>query len=174
MFEKEVVIDCRGHIMGRLASIVAKELLCGQKVVCVRCEELNITGNMMRNSVRREAFMRKTMNTNPARGHRHQRSPAKIFERTIRGMVPHKSPRGGEALSRLRCYEGVPEEYAKVKRMVVPDAYRVTRLRPDRAYITLGDLSAKFGWKHADLIKRMEAKRLAEASEYYKNKKTSA
>ena len=43
--EKEVVIDCRGHIMGRLASIVAKELLCGQKVVCVRCEELNITGN---------------------------------------------------------------------------------------------------------------------------------
>ena len=44
MFEKEVVIDCRGHIMGRLASIVAKELLAGQKVVCVRCEELNIAG----------------------------------------------------------------------------------------------------------------------------------
>ena len=44
MFEKEVVIDCRGHIMGRLASIVAKELLAGQKVVCVRCEALNITG----------------------------------------------------------------------------------------------------------------------------------
>ena len=43
--------------------------------------------------------------------------------------------------------------------------------RPDRAYITLGDLSAKFGWKHADLIKRMEAKRLAEASEYYKNRR---
>lgn len=45
MFEKEVVIDCRSHIMGRLASIIAKELLCGQKVVCVRCEELNITGD---------------------------------------------------------------------------------------------------------------------------------
>ena len=45
MFEKEVVIDCRGHIMGRLASIVAKELLSGQKVVCVRCEEMNISGN---------------------------------------------------------------------------------------------------------------------------------
>ena len=44
MSEKEVVIDCRGNIMGRLASIVAKELLAGQKVVCVRCEELNITG----------------------------------------------------------------------------------------------------------------------------------
>lgn len=44
MFEKEVVIDCKGHIMGRLASVVAKELLSGQKVVCVRCEEINITG----------------------------------------------------------------------------------------------------------------------------------
>ena len=44
MFEKEVVIDCKGHIMGRLASVVAKELLSGQKVVCVRCEDINITG----------------------------------------------------------------------------------------------------------------------------------
>ena len=83
----------------------------------------------MRNRVRREAFCRKTMNTNPSRGHVHERSPAKIFERTIRGMVPHKSPRGGEALSRLRCYEGVPEQYAKVKRMVIPEAFRVSRLR---------------------------------------------
>ena len=45
MFEKEVVIDCRGHTMGRLASVVAKELLSGQKVVCVRCEDLNVTGS---------------------------------------------------------------------------------------------------------------------------------
>jgi large subunit ribosomal protein L13Ae len=44
-------------------------------------------------------------------------------------MVPHKSPRGGEALSRLRCYEGCPAPYDKVKRMVVPAAYRVSNLR---------------------------------------------
>ena len=48
------------------------------------------------------------------------------------------------------------------------------RNRPDRAFITLGELSAKFGWKHADLVKRLEEKRLAEANEYYKNTKTSA
>lgn len=53
MFEKEVVIDCKGHIMGRLASVVAKELLSGQKVVCVRCEEINITGgsNVLRGAI---------------------------------------------------------------------------------------------------------------------------
>lgn len=30
MFEKVVVIDARGHLLGRLASYVAKELLSGK------------------------------------------------------------------------------------------------------------------------------------------------
>ena len=38
MFEKVVVVDGRGHMLGRLASVVAKELLSGQKVVALRCE----------------------------------------------------------------------------------------------------------------------------------------
>lgn len=29
MFEKEIVVDGKGHLMGRLAAHVAKELLCG-------------------------------------------------------------------------------------------------------------------------------------------------
>lgn len=43
------MIDARGHLMGRLASVVAKQLLMGQKIVVVRCEDLNITGTLMRN-----------------------------------------------------------------------------------------------------------------------------
>ena len=46
--------------------------------------------------------------------------------------------------------------------------------RPDRAYVVLGDLATRFGWKHQELVKRLEAKRLVEAKEYYENKKTSA
>lgn len=45
MFEKVVVIDCRGHLMGRLASVIAKQLLTGQKIVCVRTEQINISGS---------------------------------------------------------------------------------------------------------------------------------
>lgn len=30
-----VVIDARGHMLGRLASILAKQLLNGQQVVCI-------------------------------------------------------------------------------------------------------------------------------------------
>ena len=32
-FEKQILIDGRGHLLGRLASIVAKELLLGRVVV---------------------------------------------------------------------------------------------------------------------------------------------
>lgn len=45
VFEKPVVVDCRGHLLGRLASLVAKELLQGQHVVAVRCEQLEISGS---------------------------------------------------------------------------------------------------------------------------------
>lgn len=44
----QVVIDGKGHLLGRLASIVAKQLLNGQKVVVVRCEALNISGEFFR------------------------------------------------------------------------------------------------------------------------------
>lgn len=44
-----VVIDGKGHLLGRLASIIAKQALNGQKVVVVRCEELNVSGEFFRN-----------------------------------------------------------------------------------------------------------------------------
>jgi len=47
-FEKVVVIDGKGHLLGRLASIVAKQLLNGQRIVVVRCEALNMSGSFFR------------------------------------------------------------------------------------------------------------------------------
>jgi hypothetical protein len=55
-FFPQVVIDGKGHLLGRLASIVAKQLLSGQKIVVVRCEALNISG---------EFFRAKRMSTSP-------------------------------------------------------------------------------------------------------------
>ena len=45
VLQKVVVVDCRAHLLGRLASIIAKELLLGQKVVAVRCEDVDISGS---------------------------------------------------------------------------------------------------------------------------------
>lgn len=47
-----IVIDGKGHLLGRLASIVAKQVLNGQKITVVRCEEINISGSFFRNKVR--------------------------------------------------------------------------------------------------------------------------
>lgn len=44
----QIIIDGKGHLLGRLASIVAKQLLNGQKIVVVRCEALNISGEFFR------------------------------------------------------------------------------------------------------------------------------
>merc|ERR1712062_500295 len=46
---KPIVIDGKGHLMGRLASIVAKNILNGNKVVVVRTEAINMSGNFYRN-----------------------------------------------------------------------------------------------------------------------------
>lgn len=42
MFKKEMLIDGKGHLLGRLASVVAKEILSGQQVVCDRYSMLYV------------------------------------------------------------------------------------------------------------------------------------
>ena len=46
-----IIIDGKGHLLGRLASIISKQILSGQKIVVVRCEEINISGSFFRNKV---------------------------------------------------------------------------------------------------------------------------
>merc|ERR1712211_231698 len=55
--------------------------------------DINISGSHFRNKLKYQDFLRKRCNVNPARGPFHFRAPSKIFWRTVRGMVPHKTPR---------------------------------------------------------------------------------
>ena len=59
----------------------------------------------------------------------------------MRRMVPHKGKRGAAALERLKCFDGVPAPYDKVKRLVVPDALKALRLQQGHRFCKLGDLS---------------------------------
>ena len=114
------------------------------------------------------------MNTNPSRGPFHFKSPARMFWRTVRGMVHQKSKRGQEALARLSTFEGIPHPYDKQKRQVVPAALRVIRLKQGRNYTVLGDLADSIGWKHKDLLQTLEAKRKVKADSFYAKKKAAA
>jgi len=77
-----------------------------------------------------------------------------MFWRTVRGMIPHKTARGKAAMERLKTFEGVPAPYDKKKRVVVPQALRVLRLKPGRKYCTVGRLGHEFGWKYQDVVAR--------------------
>lgn len=129
---------------------------------------------VVRNRVKYAQFRRKHMNTNPRKGPFHFKSPSRIVWRTIRGMVHQKTARGQEALSRLSTFEGIPEPYDKQKRVVVPAALRVMRLKSCRAHTVLGELADSVGWKHRDLLKKLEDKRRAQAAEFYEKKKEKA
>jgi hypothetical protein len=69
-------------------------------------------------------------------------------------MLPHKTARGKAAIERLKTFEGIPPPYDHQKRVVVPQALRVLRLKPGRKYCTVGRLGHEFGWKYQDVVAR--------------------
>ena len=101
-----LVLDGRGHLLGRLAAIVAKQVLLGRKVVVVHCEGINISGNFYRNKLKYLAFLQKQMNTNPSRGPYHFRAPSRIFWRTVQGMLPIRRRESRLPWNASRCWMG--------------------------------------------------------------------
>jgi len=170
MFEKEIVVDGAGHLLGRLASKLAKELLNGQRVVVVRCEKLNKSGSLFRNKLKLHEFLNKTRNCNPRRGHVHYRAPCRILWRCIRGMLPHKTPKGAAALGRLKVFDGIPYPYDHKRRQVVPEALKIVRMKDNRKFCTLGDLSRLGGWTKQETVKKLENRRKEKAAKYWESK----
>lgn len=168
---KPLLIDARGHLLGRLASIVAKTVLQGQRVIVVRCEGINISGNFYRNKLKVLKYLRLRCNVKPSRGPFHFRAPSKMFYKAVRGMVPHKTSRGAEAMERLKVFEGIPPPYDKQKRMVVPSALRANRLNPSRKYCDLNRLSHEVGWKYQKVISTLETRRKVKSKNHFERKK---
>jgi len=162
-------VDARGHLLGRLASVVAKQILSGQHVTIVRCEEILISGGLTRQRMKYERFLAKAHNSNKFRcGPWHYRAPSRMMWRAVRGMVPHKTFRGNESMGRLKCFEGIPAPYDTQKRMVVPEALKVLRLQHGRRNCRLGDLATKVGWRHGEMVARLEDKRRERAAAWHK------
>jgi large subunit ribosomal protein L13Ae len=86
-------------------------------------------------------------------------------------MIPHKTQRGAQALQRLKVFEGIPAPFDKKKRMVVPAALKIAHLKPGRQFCNLGQLASECGWKHYDLIKRLETARKTASEAFYSKKK---
>ena len=67
----------------------------------------------------------------------------------------------------FQVFDGIPTPYDKQKRMVVPSALRVLKLKPGRKYCKIGRLSHETGWKYKPVIDALEEKRKAKDKVYY-------
>lgn len=123
------------------------------------------------------ALTRRSKHANTNRSHRshiHYRAPSKIFWRTVRGMLPHRTARGTAALERLSVFDGVPPPFDRRKRMVVPEALKVLRLKPGRRNCQLKQVSGLFGWKYGALVEELEGKRQTRAAAWHKERAEKA
>lgn len=133
--ERTRIIDASGLILGRMASIVAKRLLNGERIIIVNAEKAVISGNkyMIINHYHNYLQI-----GHPGKGPLHPRRPDRIVRRAIRGMLPYKQPRGKAALKRLRVFMGVPAALRDKPMETIPEA-SVNRLKG--RYITVLELS---------------------------------
>ncbi len=144
MAAEEVVVDATGHILGRLASRVAKMLLEGKKVHVVNVENCYISGS--RRSIVEEwkAYYEVKSRIHPRHTPKHYKRPDRIFRRVVWDMLPRDKPRGREALKRLRTYHGVPAMLKGREMIKVEDALAK---KPRPFYMTLGEVAKELGWK---------------------------
>jgi len=130
-------------ILGRLATIVAKEILLGEEVRVVNCEKVVISGDKFNTfALQLERRERKAYPLKSAKLHR---VSDRYVRRTIRGMLPWKTMRGKEAFKRVMCYKGIPAEFRE-KELIVNDKASVSKL-PMLKYVTVGEVCRHIGGK---------------------------
>jgi large subunit ribosomal protein L13 len=135
------VIDARGHILGRLSSVIAKRLLNGENIVVVNVEKAVITGEKYMVFARyKEKYDRGSQEKGPY----FPRHPERIFKRTVRGMLPWKSKRGREAYRRLRVFMGIPRELEGRQFEVVEGAL-LEKVSKSERYVMLAEVSKFLG-----------------------------
>jgi len=139
--QPQTVIDASGLILGRMASVVAKRLLLGESIVIVNAEKATISGKRLSRVREAKAFLEVG---HSGKGPFHPRRPDQIVRRTVRGMLPHRLPKGQTAFKRLRVFLGVPLEFKDVRFQTIPEA-DVDKLKCP--YVTVGEFAKEIGYK---------------------------
>ncbi len=111
-------IDANGLILGRMATRAAKLALLGEKIQIVNCEKTVIAGSQSKIDKMNKL---RSMGS-PFKGPFYPKASERIVKRAIRGMLPYKHTRGREALSRVKCYVGQPEELKITEMISIPKA----------------------------------------------------
>ena len=137
------VYNGEGLVLGRLAALVAKDVLLGETVNVVNCEKVIISGDKV--GVVANEKTKRDRKGYPLKSAKFTRLPDRCVRRTIRGMLPWKQARGKEAFKRVMCFVGVPEVLGK-ENMVTLEKHSVKKL-PTLKYITIGEICKSLGGK---------------------------
>ncbi len=106
------VYDAEDKVLGRLASIIAKDLLEGEEVSVINAEKAVVTGKRV--DIFAEYRSRRARGKQ-RKGPFYPRRPERIFRRTVRGMLPYQQPKGRDAYKNFKAFIGVPEKFKDVK-----------------------------------------------------------
>ena len=108
------VYNAEDKVLGRLASVVAKQLITAKKagedtrVIIVNAEKAIVTGK--RSTILSDYRAKYELN-HPRKGPFFPRMPDQILTRTVRGMLPYQThSRGRNALRSLRVEIGTPSD----------------------------------------------------------------
>jgi large subunit ribosomal protein L13 len=137
-----IIIDATDLIVGRLATYAAKQALLGNEVRVINSEKAVFSGRKENTFA---AFQEKRTMGTPRKGPFIHRMPERILRRSIKGMLPHKKPRGRVALKKILCYIGVPDEF-KDKKPVTIEGASMSKL-PNLKFVSLLNLSRRLGAK---------------------------
>ena len=138
-----MVFDADKKVLGRLASIVAKNLLNGSEVVVVNSEKAIISGSKRVILERYRTRVNLKEKANPEHSPYWSRRPDFLVKRIIRGMLPYRKPSGKAAYRRLRVFVGIPEQFSKAKPIEIESK------DPKRMYVghmTIAELSRLLGY----------------------------
>lgn len=109
-----IIINADGEVYGRLCSYAAKQALEGNEIVVVNSEKVVITGRKMTTIEKHRTLKQKGGYS--LKGPKYSKISYKILKRGIRGMLPdHRKGIGKEAFLKIKCYDGIPAEFAKEK-----------------------------------------------------------
>jgi len=131
------IVDGKNAVLGRLASMTAKEILAGNAVTIVNAEKVIITGDR---KVIVNKYLDRRRRGSPQHGPFFPKQPDQIVKRAVRGMVPYKTNKGRQAMKKLRVYTGQPKE-------VHGESHSIATKQVRSDFVRVEDVAKALGWQ---------------------------
>lgn len=130
-----MIIDAKDLIVGRFATIVAKQAILGEEVFIINSEKAVITGD------KKNTFAKYKAQSNrgePFHGPFLPKTSDRFLKRIIRGMLTYKKGKGRDAFKRIKCYRGIPKQFENKEILKIEKA-NISKIQ-NLKYTSIGEI----------------------------------